>query len=73
MPGFGKILIILGAFLIIAGLLFVLGAKIGLLGQLPGDFVIKNKNFTFMFPLASSVLISIFLTAVFYLVRYLKK
>lgn len=62
--GFGKILLIIG--LIIAGIgsFILLGGKIPWIGQLPGDFYYKGKNFTFYFPLATSIIISIILTII---------
>jgi len=73
MPQLSKILIFFGVFLIIGGVLFFVGFKLGIFGHLPGDFVIRKKNFTFIFPLASSILLSIILTIIFTLVRYFKK
>lgn len=61
--GFGKILIYIGIITIIIGLAFMLGGKLGL-GRLPGDFMIKRENFTFYFPLATSIIISIILTII---------
>lgn len=66
---FGKILILLGVFIILVGLLLMVGDKIPWLGRLPGDILIKKKNFTFYFPLATSILISIILTLLFTLFR----
>jgi Protein of unknown function (DUF2905) len=59
--GIGKALILLGIILTVAGILFVFGAKIPWLGKLPGDIYIKKENFTFYFPLATSILLSIIL------------
>ena len=73
MPELGKILVTVGIFLVvIGGLLFVVG-KIGFLGQLPGDFIIKKKNVTIIFPLATSILFSIVLSLIFYLIRFFKR
>jgi len=55
----GRILIILGLVIALIGLLVTLGVPIG---RLPGDFTIRRGNFTFYFPLASSILASIVLT-----------
>lgn len=66
---FGKILILLGVFIILVGLLLMISDKIPWLGRLPGDILIKKKNFTFYFPLATSLLISIILTLLFTLFR----
>ena len=62
--GLGKILIIIG--LVVAGIggLILLGGKIPWIGRLPGDFYYKGKNFTFYFPLATSIIISIILTII---------
>ena len=63
--GLGKALMALGAILLAAGGLITLAGKIPGLGKLPGDIVIQRGNFTFYFPLATSLLISIILTVVF--------
>ena len=63
----GKFLIILGAVIIAFGGLLLLSGKISWLGRLPGDIVIQKKNFTFYFPLATSILLSILLTLIFWL------
>jgi hypothetical protein len=65
---FGKILIFLGIILVAAGILFMFGAKIPWLGKLPGDIYIKKENFTFYFPLATSILLSIALSIIIFLI-----
>jgi len=62
-------LILLGVSIILIGLFFLLGEKIPWIGRLPGDFIIRKKNFTFYFPLATSIIISIILTLLFALFR----
>jgi hypothetical protein len=69
MQGLGKILIIAGVVLILAGLFFVFSPRIPLLGKLPGDIMVKRENFTFYFPLATSILLSILVSLILYLVR----
>ena len=72
MVGFGalgKMLILLGVFIILAGLLLLVGEKIPWVGRLPGDIIIKKERFTFYFPLATSIIISIILTLLFMLFR----
>jgi hypothetical protein len=69
MQGMGKILIIAGVVLIIAGVFFMFSPRIPLFGKLPGDIMVKRENFTFYFPLASSILISILISLVLYLIR----
>jgi len=58
----GRILIILGLVIAGAGLLMVLGVPIG---RLPGDVTIRRGNFSFYFPLATSMIVSILLTLLF--------
>lgn len=64
----GKTLIILGGTFLLAGLLFYFFDRIPWLGKLPGDMLVKRKNFTFYFPLATSILISIILSLLLYLI-----
>jgi len=69
MSDFGKMLVIFGLVLVGLGLILLLGPKIPWLGKLPGDITIKKENFTFYFPLASSIVISVLLTILFSLFR----
>lgn len=59
---FGRVLILLGVFIMIIGALMLLGGKIPGIGRLPGDIVIRKGNFTFYFPLATSIILSIILS-----------
>jgi Protein of unknown function (DUF2905) len=71
MEGFsslGKMLIIIGVVIVLIGAVLLLGPKIPWLGRLPGDFSYKGKNFTFYFPLGTSILISIVLTLILWLI-----
>jgi hypothetical protein len=58
----GRTLIVIGLLVAGAGLLMTLGLPIG---RLPGDFTVRRGNFSFYFPLATSILVSILLTLVF--------
>lgn len=69
MADLGKILIVAGALAIAAGLVFVLLGRAHVpLGRLPGDMVYRGKNTTFYFPLATSILVSVSLSLVLYLI-----
>jgi len=60
----GKMLLYFGVIMvIIGGLLLVLG-KIPGVGKLPGDIFVQKGNFTFYFPVVSSILLSILLTII---------
>ena len=69
MPGFGKSLIILGLIIAAIGLIFSLAGKLPWLGRLPGDIYIKRENYSFYFPLATSILISVILSFILWLFR----
>jgi hypothetical protein len=65
---FRRVLIIAGVVLIVAGLLWPLLARLGL-GRLPGDIAVQRGNFSFYFPLVSSLVVSAALTLLFWLFR----
>jgi hypothetical protein len=65
----GKLLILLGVFIIAIGVLLLIGEKIPWIGKLPGDIIIKKEKFTFYFPITTSIIISIILTLFFTLFR----
>ncbi len=69
MSGLGKALIALGLLMVLAGLLLVFPGRIPWLGRLPGDICIRKGSFTFYFPLATSILISLLLSLLFWLFR----
>ncbi len=62
-------LMLLGGLLVLVGALLTLGGKLPWVGRLPGDIVIQRDNFTFYFPLATSILISVVLSLLFMLFR----
>ncbi|NLY42711.1 MAG: DUF2905 domain-containing protein [Clostridiaceae bacterium] len=64
----GKMLIMFGVILIIVGVLFLLGGKIGI-GRLPGDIAIKKGNFSFYFPIVTCIIISIIMTVILNIIR----
>jgi len=66
---FGKVIILIGIFLIILGGLMIYGERIPFIGKLPGDIHIKRENFNFYFPITTCILISMILTLLFYLIQ----
>ena len=64
----GKFLIILGAVIVLLGVIVSVAARLGL-GHLPGDILIKRKSFALYIPIASSILISVVLTLLLNLFR----
>jgi len=69
MGPFGKLLIVVGVVLVIAGLFLVFLGRFHLpIGRLPGDIVYRGRRTTFYFPLATSILLSVLLTLVLYVI-----
>jgi len=64
----GKILIIIGIITVAVGGLLLLSLKIPWIGKLPGDIIIERKHVTLYFPLATSILVSIILTLILWLI-----
>jgi len=65
----GKTLVFVGVLVIAVGVVLMLLGKTNLpLGRLPGDILYRGKNTTFYFPLATSILVSVVLSAVLYLI-----
>jgi hypothetical protein len=65
----GKLLIILGIVLVIVGTIITYSDRIPFLGKMPGDITIEKENFKFYFPITTSILLSILLSIVFYLIN----
>jgi len=64
-----KFLIVVGVIIAIVGVLLLLLKNTGIpFGRLPGDIIIQRKNFTFYFPLATSILISLILSLILYII-----
>jgi hypothetical protein len=67
MQELGKALIFFGIILAGLGVFFILAGKIPFFGKLPGDILVQKKNFTFYFPLATSICVSGVLSLIFWL------
>ena len=63
-----KLLIIIGCGLVVAGLLWPWLSKLGL-GRLPGDIRIENESGGFYFPITTSIVISVVLSLILWLIR----
>ncbi|HEX5170288.1 MAG TPA: DUF2905 domain-containing protein [Cyclobacteriaceae bacterium] len=69
---FGKIIVLIGLILIVVGILVQYSDKIPFLGRLPGDIRIERENIKIYIPIASSILISVILTIILYLIGKFK-
>ncbi|MGA8492770.1 MAG: DUF2905 domain-containing protein [Terriglobales bacterium] len=74
MGDLGKLLVLLGGVIVVVGLALILLGRTNLpIGRLPGDIVYRGKNTTFYFPLATSILVSVVLSVLLYVIGRLKK
>lgn len=74
MADIGKILIFFGGLLLVVGVLFVLLGRTNLpIGRLPGDILYRGKNTTFYFPLTTSIIISVVLSIVLYVISRFRR
>jgi hypothetical protein len=70
----GKVLLVLGVLLAIVGGVLLIAGRTGLpLGRLPGDFAYRGKNVRVYFQIGTSILISVALTVLFYLIARIRK
>ena len=79
LPASGKFLILLGVILVLLGILLLASPHLSnvpllkYLGRLPGDIAVKREGFRFYFPLTTSILISLILSGIFWLIQSLRK
>jgi hypothetical protein len=69
MNGIGRSLIIMGLILVVTGVIISFSPRIPWLGKLPGDIHIQRENFSFSFPLATSILLSALFSFILWLLR----
>ncbi len=74
MTELGKLLLLLGGIIVAIGVLLLVAGRFNLpIGRLPGDFVYRGKHTVVYFPLATSIVLSIVLTLVFWLISQLRR
>jgi len=70
----GKLLVLLGGGIVIVGLALILLGRTNLpIGRLPGDILYRGKNTTFYFPLATSIIVSVVLSVLMYVIGRMRK
>lgn len=69
--GIGSIIAVLGVLLLVADRMAGISNVLGWFGKLPGDISIKRDNFSLYFPLGTSILLSVILSLVFYLLAWI--
>ena len=68
----GKIVILVGILLVLAGVvIYFAGNKFGWVGHLPGDIRVEKENFSFYFPITTMILVSMAVSLIIKLIRWL--
>ena len=74
MGDLGRMLVFIGGLLLVVGIVVILAGKANLpIGRLPGDIVYRGKNTAFYFPLVTSILLSVILSLVLYVVNRMRR
>jgi hypothetical protein len=74
MADLGRALVFIGGLSLLLGLVLILAGKVNLpIGRLPGDIVLRGKNTTFYFPLTTSIVLSVILTLVLWVVNRIRR
>jgi hypothetical protein len=68
MSDFGRALVIIGVLITVVGLVLMAAGRVPWIGRLPGDIHVQRGNWSFYFPLATSLLLSVILTLIFWLI-----
>jgi len=69
----GRVLVLIGALILLFGVLLVVGDRVPFIGRLPGDITLRGDGWTVYAPLATSILLSVLLTAVLSLAAWLRR
>lgn len=69
----GKFLLLVGALLAVIGIALLFADRIPFLGRLPGDIRIERENFRFYFPLTTSILLSVLISVILWLISHFRK
>lgn len=64
-----KVMVLVGVVLVLVGLIILVFPRLPFMGKLPGDILVKKDNVTFYFPLATSIVISIIISLILYLIN----
>ncbi len=68
MSDLGRMLIVLGIVILVVGVVLVLAGRVSGIGRLPGDIYVERGSWTFYFPLGTSIVLSLLLTLVLWLI-----
>ena len=67
MNDLGRMLLVMGLVVALVGVVLMLAGRVPWLGRLPGDIYVQRGNWSFYFPLMTSIVVSVLLTLLFWL------
>jgi hypothetical protein len=70
---FGRVLVLVGAVILGFGILLIVADRVPLIGRLPGDITLRGDGWTIYAPLATSIVLSVLLTAALSLVAWVRR
>jgi hypothetical protein len=70
---FGRLLVLVGAVVLVLGLLLVVADRVPLIGRLPGDITVRGDGWTLYAPLATSIVLSVLLTLALGVVAWVRR
>ena len=73
MEEIGRVFLLLGIIFLFFGTVFSLAGKIPFIGRLPGDIIIKREDFQFYAPIGTCILLSLFFSLIFAIIKWLSK
>lgn len=73
MQSMGKFLVLTGLLIVLIGGILMFSDKIPLLGKLPGDIRVEKENVRFYFPITTSIVISVFISVIFWILSHFRK
>ena len=74
MTELGKVILGVGVLLVVLGAVLMIAGRLGLpLGRLPGDIAYKGKRVSVYFPIGTSILLSIVLTVILYVISHFRR
>ncbi len=68
MGDLGRLLVVLGVLLVLVGLVLMVMGRVPWIGRLPGDIHVQRGNWSFYFPLTTSILLSVVLSLLLYVI-----
>jgi hypothetical protein len=73
MQSMGTFLVVAGILMVVIGLALILSDRIPFLGRLPGDIRVEKENFRLYIPIATSIVLSVVISIILWLINHFRK